>query len=286
MLVLILCFRDIYLGNMYLDMKQIIRLTESDLRNIISDSVYHILKSKQNLDEGWKNWAMAGALGTASIFGNPQTANAQDDMYFNHNKTTKVKKDEKGFSNSNLQRHMDKIADLEDWGNQLHSASERNTFWFNLTDSLKGFRSDDGKIMFVYANNKFTMHNKNLTFSLPLDDNGGISPAISFFATIAQKVASWRKICDAKNVHDLTKEMNLSFNADVARIANSMHLVFITRGNKVGVNIVKYIGDEPSGALFIAIEDLQRIIKLLQGIDTNSISQKENNYNGVYDMLQ
>lgn len=267
-------------------MKQVIRLTESDLHNIVRDSVYHILEDRQNLDEGWKNKAIAGALGAMTMFGSPNTANAQDDMYFNSNNTTQVKKNKKGASNSRLQRNMDRLNDLEDWGNQLRSASERNTFWINLTDSLKGFASDDGTIMFVYANNKFTMHNKNLTFSLPLDNNGGITPAISFFSTIAQKVASWRKVCDEKNVHDLTKEMNLSFGADVANVANSMHLVFITRGHKVGVNIVKYIGGEPSGALFIAIEDLQRIIKLLQGIDTNSISQKENNYNGVYDMLQ
>lgn len=59
-------------------MKQVLRLTESDLHNIVRDSVYHILENKQNLDEGWKNWAMAGALGAASMFGNPQTANAQN----------------------------------------------------------------------------------------------------------------------------------------------------------------------------------------------------------------
>ncbi len=58
--------------------KTIIRLTESDLHRIVYDSVYHILEQKQDLNEGWKNWAMAGALGAASMFGSPQTANAQD----------------------------------------------------------------------------------------------------------------------------------------------------------------------------------------------------------------
>lgn len=266
--------------------KKIIRLTESDLHKIVYNSVYQILEQKQIVNEGWKNWAMAGALGAASMFSNPQTANAQDDMYFNSNKPQKQLKQKNTAMNPELQYHMDKMADLDDWGNQLSSASERNTFYFELTDSLKGFRTDDSKIMFVYANNKFTMHNRNLTFSLPLDENGGITPTISFFTTIAQKVSEWRKICDDKNVHDLAKEMNLAFGGNISNITNSMKFVFITRGNKVGVNILKYIGEKPTGALFIAIEDLQRINKLLHGIDTNSISQKENNYNGVYDMLQ
>ena len=67
----------------YLNMeKKIIRLTESDLHNIIRDSVYRILEENANVNEGWKNWAMAGALGAASIFGGPQTANAQN-YFFN-----------------------------------------------------------------------------------------------------------------------------------------------------------------------------------------------------------
>ena len=56
--------------------KQVIRLTESDLHNIIRGTVNRILG--ENVDEGWKDWAMAGALGAASIFGNPQTTNAQN----------------------------------------------------------------------------------------------------------------------------------------------------------------------------------------------------------------
>lgn len=59
--------------------KAIIRLTEDDLHKIISDSVYQILESRQNVNEGWKNWAMAGALGAATMFGNPQAAKAQND---------------------------------------------------------------------------------------------------------------------------------------------------------------------------------------------------------------
>lgn len=62
-------------------MKQIIRLTESDLHNIVRDSVYRILENKQDINEGWKNWAMAGALGAASMFGNPQTADAQNYVF-------------------------------------------------------------------------------------------------------------------------------------------------------------------------------------------------------------
>ncbi len=58
--------------------KQIIRLTESDLHNIIRESVYQILEQKGVVNEGWKNWAMAGALGAATMFGNPQSANAQN----------------------------------------------------------------------------------------------------------------------------------------------------------------------------------------------------------------
>ena len=56
--------------------KQVIRLTESDLHNIIRGTGNRILG--ENVDEGWKDWAMAGALGAASIFGNPQTTNAQN----------------------------------------------------------------------------------------------------------------------------------------------------------------------------------------------------------------
>ena len=58
--------------------KTIIRLTESDLHRIVYDSVYHILEQRQDINEGWKNWAMAGALGAATMFGNPQAANAQN----------------------------------------------------------------------------------------------------------------------------------------------------------------------------------------------------------------
>ena len=61
--------------------KTIIRLTESDLHKIVRDSVYQILEQKQTVNEGWKNWAMAGTLGAASMFGNPQTANAQNYVF-------------------------------------------------------------------------------------------------------------------------------------------------------------------------------------------------------------
>lgn len=39
-------------------------------------------KSDEVVEEGWKNWAMAGALGAASMF-NPQTANAQSAQNWN-----------------------------------------------------------------------------------------------------------------------------------------------------------------------------------------------------------
>ncbi len=61
-------------------MKQRIRLTESDLHRIVKESVYRVLveqNSNQEINEGWKNWAMAGALGAATMFGGNQTANAQ-----------------------------------------------------------------------------------------------------------------------------------------------------------------------------------------------------------------
>lgn len=66
--------------------QEIIRITESDLHNIVRESVYQILEQKQSVNEGWKNWAMAGALGAASMFSNPQTANAQN-YVFNSLKT-------------------------------------------------------------------------------------------------------------------------------------------------------------------------------------------------------
>jgi hypothetical protein len=58
-------------------MKQVIRLTESDLHRIVKESVNRIL-NEERVDEGWKDWAMAGALGAASMFGNPQTAYANN----------------------------------------------------------------------------------------------------------------------------------------------------------------------------------------------------------------
>jgi hypothetical protein len=58
-------------------MKQVIRLTESDLHRIVKESVNRIL-NEERVDEGWKDWAMAGALGAASMFGNPQTAYASN----------------------------------------------------------------------------------------------------------------------------------------------------------------------------------------------------------------
>ena len=49
-------------------MTKIIRLTESELNGIIEESV------RMCLDEGWKDWAMAGALGAASMFSSPASA--------------------------------------------------------------------------------------------------------------------------------------------------------------------------------------------------------------------
>lgn len=57
-------------------MTKVIRLTESDLHTMIRECVEECLKEEQ-LNEGWKNWAMAGALGAASMFGGAQNANAQ-----------------------------------------------------------------------------------------------------------------------------------------------------------------------------------------------------------------
>jgi hypothetical protein len=72
--------------------KKLVKITESDLHRIVKESVKRILieefpymvsayqdeqLDKYNLQEGWKNWAMAGALGAATMF-NPQAANAQN----------------------------------------------------------------------------------------------------------------------------------------------------------------------------------------------------------------
>ena len=53
-------------------MTRIIRLTESELNGIIEESV------RMCLDEGWKDWAMAGALGAASMFSSPASAQNTD----------------------------------------------------------------------------------------------------------------------------------------------------------------------------------------------------------------
>ena len=67
---------------MFINMgKTIIRLTESELHKIVYETVYRILEQKQNINEGWKNYAMAGALGAATLFGNPQAANAQNYVF-------------------------------------------------------------------------------------------------------------------------------------------------------------------------------------------------------------
>ena len=80
--------------------KKLIRLTESDLHNIVREAVYRVLENQQLQDdevinEGWKDKILAGTLGAASMFGNPATANAQtDDVYWHSqnkpNKTAKV----------------------------------------------------------------------------------------------------------------------------------------------------------------------------------------------------
>ena len=59
-------------------MKKVVRITEEDLRRIVGEAVNNILQNEETLNEGWKNWAAAGALGAATLFGNPQKADAQN----------------------------------------------------------------------------------------------------------------------------------------------------------------------------------------------------------------
>lgn len=58
--------------------KNVVRITEEDLRRIVNEAVNDILQNEQTLNEDWKNWAAAGALGAATLFGNPQKADAQN----------------------------------------------------------------------------------------------------------------------------------------------------------------------------------------------------------------
>lgn len=58
---------------------KIIRITQNDLYQIIQESVLRTLNESQMIDEGWKNWVMAGTLGAASLFGGKTYA--QDTSY-------------------------------------------------------------------------------------------------------------------------------------------------------------------------------------------------------------
>lgn len=135
-------------------MKRVIRLTEEDLHNIIKESVNKIIEEK-NINEGWKDWAVAGALGAASLFGNPQTANAQN---LNQQQTQQI--------NQNLSKEqIGKL--LKQWNRNTKPSMPKeqfqqvlNNFSFNNQDEISKkfldsilFKSQNGEYISL---NRFT----------------------------------------------------------------------------------------------------------------------------------
>lgn len=57
--------------------KNRIKITEAQLNRVINESITQVLNEQYAMNEGWKNWAAAGILGAASMFGGSQNAQAQ-----------------------------------------------------------------------------------------------------------------------------------------------------------------------------------------------------------------
>ena len=97
-------------------MKQVIRLTEADLHNIVNEAV-NIILTEERVDEiNWKNLAMTGAIGAASLFGNPQAAQAQGIQQNNH-QTQAVERYNRPFQRANsIRQKADKFF-MERYGN-------------------------------------------------------------------------------------------------------------------------------------------------------------------------
>ena len=58
-------------------MKQIVRLTESELKNIVEASVRRAIKEGA-VNEGWKDWAMTGAVGAGLGLGAAATLGTEN----------------------------------------------------------------------------------------------------------------------------------------------------------------------------------------------------------------
>ena len=97
-------------------MKQIIRLTESDLHNIVNEAV-NIILTEERIDEiNWKNLAMTGAIGAASLFGSPQAAQAQGIQQNNH-QTQAVERFNRPFQRANSIRQKADEFFMRQYGN-------------------------------------------------------------------------------------------------------------------------------------------------------------------------
>ena len=250
--------------------KTIIRLTESDLHKIVRDSVYQILEQKQTVNEGWKNWAMAGTLGAASMFGNPQTTNAQDDMYFSSNQTTQSKVRKNQTPKTDLFRQEEqKIRNGEIY---LVNTSRIR---FGEVAAESSFKIGDEKCFWALTNSgNFYLFfgSKTMEFDsalvIQLDESYDTTKLINFFKAISDKAHKWDEICVKNEVGDLRKNMPLPFNGlsfmfnyEVSPFSTYSEIIIKRNDNY-------YRSLSPS--LTIKTSHLDNLIKYLSELDLNS----------------
>ena len=135
------------------------------------------VKLTENIDEGWKNWAMAGALGAATMFGSPQNVSAQNINQQNDTTQAVTARNQNGGFNfgdvirskGKSENEIQQTAKSINPGNIMirNSRGEENNkikkFLSTLqnvsksmsTDSVKVFGSSDAKERMNYLN-KFT----------------------------------------------------------------------------------------------------------------------------------
>lgn len=186
-----------------------------------------------------------------------------------------------------------------EWGEQIESMNSYNTLIVNIqpdrsTNSKDKFTPRD--FTFVYANGKLTI--LDLKYSIPQDEDGNITKAISMFNEVAVKAMEWSVTCMENEVYDISKVMELSFthNPDdlFDGVTDGLMATFISGGQCVngkykplfGVYFINLVGGNPMGAIFLSVEDINKVADFLKGVDTKGITEKTSQRNNVYNRLQ